>query len=125
MSQSLVSAIPTLSSNGACLNSRDRFCASATDKPSPGDVFAKLRWGGQFVFTAASAKQARSLASEFALSGFDIESPPAASPQGRSTWRKFLPHRRQYGFVARKTHLLPPGETTDRFTYDVHLERHP
>jgi hypothetical protein len=103
---------------GAC------YCLAATapETAIPQKVFERLRWGGQFVFDTASARQAEALSGEFARNGFDIELPPTSYSEPREGWRKLLPARRRWCFVARKTHLVLPGETTDRFTYSVHLQ---
>jgi hypothetical protein len=97
----------------------------ATDDGEPVDtagVFDRLRWGGQFVFAARSARRADEAAWALAADGFVIERGPATV---RRSWRvfSFLAPRVHY-VVARKVLLARPGEFSDRFTYHVELVRH-
>jgi len=81
------------------------------------DVFARLRWGGLVVLNSLRRRRVRRLVQDFRDCGFDIEKPLASVPE----WR--LPWPRRHYFVARKLQLIPPGEVTDRFTYQVQLVR--
>ncbi|HEY7120238.1 MAG TPA: hypothetical protein VH475_26860 [Tepidisphaeraceae bacterium] len=99
------------------------FVLAADDQVvDPAAVFARLRWGGQFVYAARSQRRAEKMAREFNHDGFRVEHKPAFITRPR----RFLPFlsSRVHYFVARKTHLIRPGEFTDRFTYHVELVRH-
>ena len=56
--------------------------------------------------------------------GFIIEQGPKSIYDGWCRWPIPLLSKRVHGFVARKVQLLPPGETTPRFTYQVQLGHH-
>lgn len=83
----------------------------------PDDLFDRLRWGGQAVFTTT---RPRALAA--AVEAFDnhpefvLEVPPAQLQPGRGWWRR--PRR---FFVVRKVMLIQPSRWTDRHSYDVRL----
>jgi hypothetical protein len=102
----------------------DYLFATASDPHKPAQVFDRMRWGGQFVFATRQARQAESLAKAFAQTGFVIERGPERIN------RRFLGiplvglAPRIYFFVARKVLLVRPGDYTNRFTYDVRLEKH-
>ncbi len=96
---------------------------SASGEPRlPDEVFYKLRWGGLFVYVGSHEGKVQRLAELFEPGrGFVLERPVEplwASPLGLR-----FPGlaKRGYFFAARRTHLVQPGEFTDRFTYDVHL----
>ena len=101
---------------------QDFVFATDGDATDPGAIFARLRWGGQFVFASRSARRVARLAAEFDRDGFEVEQRPTFI---RKAWPVlgFLAPRTHY-FVARKLHLIRPGEFTDRFTYHVELVRH-
>jgi len=85
-------------------------------------VFERLRWGGQFVFTSYDADQVHKLAQVYASRGFVIEQPPTYVRHAVA--RMYLPGigRKVHYFIARRVHLVRPGEVSMRFTYDVHLQ---
>jgi hypothetical protein len=99
----------------------DYLFASHDEPHEPGDVFKRLRWGGQFVFCSPHARQVEDVARRFAGHGFEVETRPTFVRRGRAGWWRWVPGQRVYYFVARKVMLIPPGETTERFTYDVRL----
>jgi tRNA A-37 threonylcarbamoyl transferase component Bud32 len=82
------------------------------------DVFARLRWGGQFVYASRYKREAAAAARRFADRGFHVTRGPACVRHGLP-----LPllARRSHYFVARKVQLTLPREFSDRFTYHVHL----
>jgi hypothetical protein len=83
------------------------------------EIFPKLRWGGLVVFVSSSSRETAALAQEYSSRGFTLERAPAFLRLGLPFFRKL------HYFIARKIHLIPPGEDTDRFTYHVQLLRHP
>jgi hypothetical protein len=102
----------------------DFVFATPTDEHQPEKLFQQLRWGGQFVFVSPSARQVSELARDFGSKGFDIVLTPAFVRLERTGWRRFFtPAKRAHYFIARKVQLIPPGEVTDRFTYQVNLAR--
>jgi hypothetical protein len=100
----------------------DFMFAGARDAVSPDVVFERLRWGGQLVYVSRDARQVAEVAGQFKENmAFTTEVPPTRVP-----WRflGFVPAGTRYHyFVTRKILLVPPGETTDRFTYHVQLVR--
>jgi len=100
----------------------DTLYGTPVDPHRPDEIFPRLRWGGQFLFSSPSPKQTAQLADQFAASGFVLTQKPrsvARYPMGIRL--PFLAKKTHY-FVARKTQLVPPGEMTERFTYHVFLE---
>ncbi len=95
------------------------YLFATPDEPhEPEDVFPRLRWGGQLVFVSLDGRRTRDLARRYAAQGFALEAGPAHLRCGRLPF--FSP--RLHYFVARKVRLVPPGQDTERFTYDVRLE---
>jgi hypothetical protein len=74
------------------------------------------------VFASRKRKQVVELSHRLERYGFALEAHPTYVREGRS-WMPFC-DRKIHTLVARKTRLLPPGGTTDRFTYDVQLTPH-
>lgn len=101
---------------------QDFIFVSDDDATDPADVFARLRWGGQFVFASRHARRTAQLARDFDRDGFCVEEPPTYI---KRPWR-LLPlfSSRVHYFRSRKVFLLRPGDFTDRFTYHVELDRH-
>jgi tRNA A-37 threonylcarbamoyl transferase component Bud32 len=103
----------------------DLIVATTAGPPNVEDVFGRLRWGGLFLFVSQDQQQVEELAPRFTEAGFLVEEGP------RSMHRRvvgvpvpFLSPKTHY-FVARKALLLPPGQTTERFTYHVQLLHYP
>lgn len=100
----------------------DVLTATPSEPKLPDEAFARLRWGGIFLYVGTSEKHVRSLAEAYdGKRGFILEEPvtqvhgtkmgmrlPGLTPTG-------------YAFVARKTQLIQPGDFTERFTYNVEL----
>ena len=91
----------------------------------PGKVFDRLRWGGVAVYAGYQEAPVRRFAEALTQCGFVIE---------RLARRITVPRvglslpgigRTGYYLVARKVHIVKPGEFSDRFTYDVYLRRAP
>lgn len=103
----------------------DFLFATPLDEHHPTRVFDRLRWGGQFVFIAPDHRQVEGLAHVFARKGYLLDRPPAALRQPCRLLGVPIPllGRRVFYFAARKMHLVLPGTYSDRFTYDVHLEK--
>jgi hypothetical protein len=101
---------------------RDFVFATPEQPHLPEDVFPSLRWGGLYVFASRKRRQVVDLSHKLGEYGFAVEIEPTCIHEGRR-WLPFL-SRKVHTLVARKTRLLPPGGTTDRFTYDVQLAPH-
>lgn len=102
----------------------DYTFAAAGDETAPAEVFNRLRWGGVFVFVAPDAASVRRVAETFDnKDGFVIDRAPAVVHDGPLGLPIPFLSRPVHYFAARKTHIIPPGSTTDRFTYDVQLVR--
>ena len=97
----------------------DFLFVSSETPHEPQEMFARLRWGGLLVFVSHSAGQTAAVAKEYSSHGFAVEQSPTFIRLGLPLFRKL------HYFVARKVHLIQPGEDTDRFTYHVELVRHP
>jgi len=103
----------------------DFIAATAEQGQGAVDVLERLRWGGVFLLASEDGGKVAEMVPRFAEAGFLIEEGPG------------FVHRRVAGlpvpflfpkvhyFVARKVLLLPPGQTTERFTYQVQLIHHP
>ena len=120
----VLSAVPDFAAfaglNGTPATNGYLISSSPQQPHRPEEIFPKLRWGGQFFFASRSRRETRKLASDYANYGFALEQPPAAiamAPFPRSLFTRGMHY-----FVARKTALVAPGETTDRFTHFVDLE---
>lgn len=106
-------------------NPVDYLAAVGGDVDTPADVFDHLRWGGQFIYL--SSDQGQVIAMLRACQehgGFAID-------HGSDSFRAplfglpipSLPGigRKMHFMVARRVTLLPPGQVSDRFTFDVRL----
>ena len=89
----------------------------------PPTVFAHLRWGGQVIFAERHAVQTARVHEMYREhSGFTIDHEPTTLHLPRRGLLRCSPWRRRMSaFVARRTALLPPGQVTDRFVFDVTL----
>src|SRR5690606_5571907 len=103
----------------------DYLAAVGGDVDTPGDVFTRLRWGGQFIYLSADQSQVIAMLKACQEhGGFAID-------HGADTFRApllggripLLPRlgRKMHFMVARRVALLPPGQVSDRFTFDVKL----
>jgi hypothetical protein len=116
------------------------------DPHSPSDVFPRLRWGGQVVLLSDNPEVITKAANQYANwpplenrggrkskigEGENTGHPPWIIEQLPSIVKKhplnlpFLPPRKIHYFIARKTALIEPGTSSDRFTYHVYLARNP
>jgi len=99
------------------------YLLAGPDQPlPPGDAFARMRWGGQYLFVSPQRRQVAALAKRFSPeTGFYIDH--AADHVNTGPFGLPIPllSKPAHFFVARKVALIPPGSTTDRFTFDVRL----
>src|SRR5215204_108087 len=100
----------------------DFVFADALDAQDPRKLFKRMRWGGLCLFASYHYKEVAHHAARFAQQGFAIERGPSYIRDGRwpIPWLNWKVH----AFLARKIDLILPGETTNRFTYQVQLDRH-
>ena len=94
------------------------------DDCDPYETFPRLRWGARVVYL--SADRIDTQATEHAFRhhpGFRIEQPATAERRGSWLSRLVGLGTTVHYFVARKTRLIQPGESTDRFTFDVRLSQ--
>jgi tRNA A-37 threonylcarbamoyl transferase component Bud32 len=97
------------------------FCLSAEDQPhDPAEVFNQLRWGGQLVYVSSDPREVASLGPKLADRGFTVVNGPGFV---RGGWGIPLLSPKKHFVIARKTMLIPPRDFSDRFTYQVELER--
>lgn len=90
----------------------------------PDEVFGRMRWGGVFAYADGNEKSVRHLAESFdGKRGFILEQAPTHIHAGPPGLRIPGITPRGHYFIARKTALIQPGDTTERFTYEVHLTR--
>jgi hypothetical protein len=102
------------------------------DQPhAPADVFDRLRWGGQVVYVSRDRHAVEAAAKAFAIW--------QVTPGERGAWvveeplgreRKYLLNIPLLGWrtpiyfmIARKVTMVPPGQSSERFTYHVYLEK--
>jgi hypothetical protein len=97
----------------------DYLLACDDDPHEPDAIFARLRWGGQFVYASADAGEVRATAERFVKRGFELTQPPAVL---RAPWMgiPWLGRRAHY-MIARRVRLTLPKEISERFTYSVKL----
>ena len=101
----------------------DALYATPADPHTPEEVFPLLRWGGQVVYATRNRAEAEELSKRYSAGGFVLTQPPrhvARHPLGIPL--PFLAKKTHY-FVARKTQLIAPGQSTERFTYHVYLDK--
>ncbi|QDU35324.1 Phosphotransferase enzyme family protein [Poriferisphaera corsica] len=100
----------------------DALIAKSGDPSSPDAVFGKLRWGGVFGYVGQQGQQVRRLAEMYdGRNGFVLERGVETIWGGRGFMG--IGRKKGYSFIARKVHLIQPGEVTDRFTYCVQLTK--
>ncbi len=86
----------------------------------PEDIFASVRWGGEFIYLSYNRDQVAALPEKFVAYGFETQRGPDYLKQG---WLRFVPFLGQklWYFVTRKLQLIRPRDITERFTYNVQL----
>ena len=106
----------------------DLITAFEDEPHEPDDVFRRLRWGGQFLYSSRRRSDLTDLAARLPQRGYTLTRKPAAVRVDRFRWR--LPwrlplfSRKVHYLLARKLDILLPREFSDRFTYHVHLVPH-
>lgn len=110
----------------------DMLFLTDRDPHDPADVFDRLRWGGQVILISRS--RARIQAAAEAFRTWNIQPPERGAwvleqPLTQENFRlnlRLLGWRRPiYFMVARKILLVPPGRSSERFTYNVYLDWNP
>ena len=100
------------------------YCtADAAEHPTR--LFDRLRWGGQAIVICQTRDQAIQLSRRLCERGFDLTHAPSHLRSGFLGLPIPLISKTVDYFIARKVELIPPGQTTDRFTYHVHLCKGP
>ncbi len=102
----------------------DFLFATPDELHSAHHVFKRLRWGGMCLFASPRRKQVIELAEQYRQHGFLIEQGPTYVREGWNRWPMSMLAKKVHAFVARKIQLIPPGEITNRFTYQVQLAHH-
>jgi hypothetical protein len=101
----------------------DFLFAHENEPHDPDDVFARLRWGGQFVYASRHHRRVVEMNERFGQRGF--ETMPRAGtirePLPLFGLRVPLRSKKLHYFVARKVNLVLPRQFSDRFTYHVQL----
>src|SRR5437016_7911568 len=100
----------------------DFLCATGESAQEPRKIFKRLRWGGQCLIASQQHKEIVELAERYQRHGFEMDRGPTYVRHGRLRIPFFS--KKIHAFVARKVELIPPGEITNRFTYQVRLTRH-
>jgi hypothetical protein len=99
----------------------DALLCTPADNCDASKIFNRLRWGGQVVFAAPDRAAAVKFSLQLADWGFEITHKPAHVSRG---WLGLpLLSRKTHYVVARKLELVPPGQSTERFTYHVYLKK--
>lgn len=102
----------------------DYLFALPGDEIAPEQVFHSMRWGGRFVFASTNQADVLEVQKRYALEhGFVLER--SLTTARCKTWGLPLPllGRKVFYFIARKVTLIPRGEYTERFTFQVDLAR--
>ena len=102
----------------------DFLFATHGEDHAPAETFPRLRWGGQLIYLGTDEDDVRANEDAYRRhNGFVIEQPVTAFRAGSLLMRLLTIAPRVHYFIARKVRLLQPGESTDRFTFDVMLTR--
>lgn len=103
----------------------DYLAAVGGDVDTPDDVFHRLRWGGQFIYLSSDPRQVLAMLRACQEhGGFAIDH--GADSFRAPLFNLPLPSlpglgRKMHFMVARRVTLVPPGQVSDRFTFDVRL----
>jgi hypothetical protein len=108
---------------------QDFVFAVENEPHDPDDVFARLRWGGQFVYASRSRRRVAEMNERFGQRGFETMPRPGLVRRTRSRFGFALPSwlplpllsSTFHYFVARKVNLVLPKQLSERFTYHVQL----
>ena len=102
----------------------DVLTATPGEPKLPDEAFARLHWGGVFLYVGDNEKSVQNLAEAYdGKRGFILEED--VTPVHALTCGLRIPGLTPHGFafLARKTQLIQPGDFTERFTYHVELTR--
>src|SRR5438876_9473757 len=108
---------------------QDFIFAVENEPHEPDDVFARLRWGGQFVYASKHRRRVAEMNERFGQRGFETMPQTGKIRRPRSRFGFALPSwlplpllsTTVHYFVARKVNLVLPRQFSDRFTYHVQL----
>ena len=101
----------------------DLRLAGLGEPKQPDEIFDRLRWGGLFACVDSNPERVGKIMQQYdGRHGFVLEQGFDELWGGPMGLRIPGITPRAFCFVARKTHLVPPGQVTDRFTFDVKLE---
>jgi hypothetical protein len=122
-------APPALAAAQAHGGPQDFIFAVENDPHEPDEVFARLRWGGQFVYASRSRRRVAEMNERFGQRGFETMPRPGLVRRTRSRFGFALPawlplpllSSTFHYFVARKVNLVLPRQFSERFTYHVQL----
>lgn len=104
----------------------DVLTATPGQPELPDEAFARLRWGGAFLYVGNDEQAVQALAEAYnGQRGFILEQPVTQLHANVMGLRLpgITPHG--YAFLARKVQLIQPGDFTERFTYHVELSQVP
>ena len=101
----------------------DFLFAYESDPHEPDDVFARLRWGGQFVYASKHPRRVVEMNERFGQRGFETMPRPGIIREPLPLFGLRLPllSKKLHYFVARKVNLVLPRQFSDRFTYHLQL----
>jgi hypothetical protein len=99
------------------------ICTPEDAGPTGQYLFDRIRWGGQAIVVCPSQTEATKSATEISTGGFEVTQKPNYISRGFLNLPIPVFSRKIDYFVVRKVELVRPGQTTERFTYNVHLER--
>lgn len=100
---------------------RDFIYAFESDPHEPDDVFARLRWGGQFVYASRHRRRVEEMNEAFGQRGFETMPRTGMIRQPWLGLRLPLLSQKVHYFIARKVNLVLPRQFSERFTYHVQL----
>ena len=108
---------------------QDFMFAAENEPHDPDEVFARLRWGGQFVYASRNGRKVAEMNERFGQRGFETMPRTGLIRRARSRFGFALPwwlpvpllSNTFHYFVARKVNLVLPRQFSDRFTYHLQL----
>ena len=108
---------------------QDFVLAVENEPHEPDEIFARLRWGGQFVYASRHRRRVVEMNERFGQRGFETMPRTGLVRRARSRFGFALPSwlplpllsKTVHYFVARKVNLVLPRQFSDRFTYHVQL----
>ena len=102
----------------------DYLFALPGEADDPSEVFQRVRWGGLFIFLSPVRTDVEKVEASFREHpGFVVEHETSTTRTGPLLLRSLGLGRRVHYFAARKVTLIQPGQTTERFTFQVALTR--